>query len=630
MTDLAQWLMVAPMVIPLLAGIIGLLLLTISDHGECAASALAIWGLAGATLAAFGLAVIMQIAGLMTVELQLGTWLTTTGSRSQQINWGWHVDQQGAIWLAVLTTLAWLSATSCGDSSRRSAEAHVRIATAFIVTSAAGLVLASTLVHLLACWLCLSAATRWLTIGSRTPVAVEGFRHVLKIGLVGDVLFFLAVVLTGFEGKSNAITDLFSPEGLHRLSTDNPAILGVIGSLIVISCVVRCGLFPFFGWHAQASKWDVQTSILIYAVGYVPAGIWVLLKCQPVLVASETSLTLLGGLGTLAAILGTFVAAGQIELPRRLAYLVASQSGFVLVALASGNSLAIERGVYYQCVTSVAAFLLFTALRAEQVASRMSVVVACCGAIVIAGLAPFGWTQHSLIELNTPSLVAPAIVPETTDDAADATTPAQPAPVHWDWIYGLWAAQGLTAFAAARGIVQFRRQCESAQNTNVIGASPNLAVILWIVCVLLLAVMAGLWLLQVLKAPISPSEWTRWGITEAIVLLGLGFGWRRGIATPGMMGSGPETTWVRLSREGLYVDQLFHSLVAPPWYVVSRVFVQGADAAAIDRAWRMLIVQGLGWLGSRIEGLQVSRIDFYLAAMLLGTATLLLTLVLID
>lgn len=629
MTDFAQWLMVAPMVIPSLAGIISLLLLTISDHGERPASVIAIWGLAGAALGAFGLVVIMQIASLTTVEMPLGTWLTTAGSRSQQINWGWHVDQQGAIWLGVLTTLAWLAATFCGDNPRTSAKAHVRIATALIVTSATGLVLASTLVHLLACWLSLSAATLWLTIGSRAPGATEGFRHVLRVGLAGDVFFFLAVVLIGFEGKSNAITDLFSPEGLHRLSTDNPAILGVIGSLIVISCVVRCGLFPCFGWHTQASKWDVQTSILIYAVGYVPAGTWVLLKCQPVLAAWETSLTLLGGLGTLAALLGAFGAAGQLELPRRLAYLMASQSGFVLVALASGNSLAIERGVYHQCVTSISAFLLFTALRAEQVASRMSVVAACCGAMAIAGLVPFGWTQHSLIELNTPSLVAPSIVQETTDNATDATEPAKNTLVHWDWIYGLWAAQGLTAFAAAGGVVQFCRQRELAQNGMSTESSRNLSLILGIVSVLLLSVMTGRWLMQMLTTPISPSEWTRWGIAEALVLLGFVLGWQRGLATSEPRGAGPETTWARLSREGLYVDQLFHSLVATPWHVVSRVFVQAADAAAIDRAWRMLIVQGLGWLGGRIEGLQVSRIDFYVAAMLLGTATLLLTLVLI-
>lgn len=629
MTDLAQWLMVAPMVIPLLTGIIGLLLLIIANNGERPASYIAIWGLAGAALSALGLVVIMQIASLTTVELQLGTWLTTTGSRSQQINWGWHVDQQEAIWLAVLTTLAWLSATFCDDSSRTSAEAHVRIATSLIVTSAAGLVLSSTLVHLLACWLCLSAATIWLTIGSRSSGATEGFRSVLRVGLAGDVLFFLAVVLIGFEGKSNAITDLLSPEGLHRLSTDNPAIVGVIGTLIVISCVVRCGLFPCFGWHTQALKWDVQTSILIYAVGYVPAGIWVLLKCQPVLVASETSLTLLGGIGTLAALLGAFVAAGQRELPRRLAYLVASQSGFVLVALASGNSLAIERGVYHQCVTSIAAFLLFTTLRVEQVASRMAVVATCCGAMAIAGLVPFGWTQHSLIELNTPHLVAPAIVPETTDDASDSTEPAKHIPIHWDWIYGLWAAQGLTAFATAGGIAQVCRHHKADQLGLVPASSPKLMATTGGVSVLLLAVMTGLWLLQVLKTPISPSEWTRWGIAEAIVLLGLGCGWQRGSASFGPRVARPETTWARLSREGLYVDQLFHSLVATPWHVVSRVFVQAADAVAIDRAWRMLIVQGLGWLGGRIEGLQVSRIDFYVAAMLLGTATLLLTLVLI-
>lgn len=630
MSEIAQGLMMATLCLPLLAGIIGLSLITVSDHGERSGSIVATWGLAGASMGAIGLVAMLQFTNLSTIQLQLGTWIATAGSRPQSIPWAWRVDHLSAIWMAVATTLAWFATIAGEDNSRASGSYRRRIATAFVVSFAIGLVLASTFAQLLACWLMISAAVYWSTTGSQSPGATEAIRLVLRVGLVGDALLFGAVILLGWGGTLSGIADSLSPEGLGRLSADNPAIVGVIGTLLAISVVLRCGLFPCFGWHAQASKWDCHTSILIYVVGYVPAGVWILLKCQPVLQAANATLTLLGGLGTAAALLGVFVAAGQREIPQRLAYLVASQAGFILVGLGSGNPLAVEWGGYHLCVVSIGAFSLFTALQTERKGSRNSMVMAYCGAMAVTGLIPCGWTQHSLIELNTSSPVVQSIVEPKTEEAADETESAQPAGPRWDWVYGLWAAQGLTAFTVAGGIAQIRRQREQSQDVGSQISSSRLPTALANVgSMLLLIAVTAVCVRQALRTPMGGSEWTQWGIAQGLVLLGFGLGWQRGGAATRNGETGAETTWKRLSREGLYVDQLFRSVIAAPWNLACQVFIRGSDAAATDRAWRLLFTQSLAWFGSRLEGLQVSRVDFCVAAMLLGTATLLLTLVLV-
>lgn len=627
MTILTQWLIVAPVALPLLGAVIGLLMLLFDSRAERAASLAATGGLAGGCVGTIGLLVIIQLAGLSTVGAETGAWLVTAGSRPQQINWGWHVDKYAVIWLVVMTTLAWLTATFCGDRSQSATAVRVRIATAIIVASASGVVMASTLVHMLVCWLMLSAGTLLLTSRSSSPSAPQGMHRVLVVGLMSDLLLFWAVTLIGVMGGSSSFTTVLSNEGLRRLATDNPAIIGLIGTLVVISSLCRCGLFPWFGWHFQSSTWENSSCILIYAVGYVPSGIWVLLKCQPLLAASETSLTLLGGFGTLGAILGAFVAGGQVEQHRRLAYLITSQAGVVLVALGSGQPHAVALCICHQCIISMAAFLLFGSPRLDQVANRTSSVAVWCGSLAIAGLLPFGWIQHTQIELNTQPMQVRSLPSASTDNAADATNPSSAMAEHWEWVYGLWMAQGLSAFAVAGGLSRSRPLDESGdRRLRMVPSFPGPS--LGFVSILLVTAAVGFWLRQIVTAPMTSREWMRWGIGQVFILIGFVAGWRTGQTSFPLSASAWESL-ARLRRERMYVDPLLQSVFRTPWHSISRFFARSVDAIAIDRAWRRLLVQGAAWLGFRIEGLQVSRIDFYVAASLLGTATLLLTLILV-
>ncbi|HEY4263355.1 MAG TPA: proton-conducting transporter membrane subunit [Schlesneria sp.] len=627
MTIYTQWLLVIPVAVPLLGAVIGLLLLLIDSRSSRAASLAAISGLAGGCVGAMALLTIMLITGLPIVAAEPGTWLVTAGVRPQQINWGWQVDKYAVIWLTVMTTLAWLTATYCGDKSPSAAAVRVKIATAIIVASASGLVMAATLVHMFAYWLMLSVGTLLLTGRSSSASASQGMHRALVVGLMSDLLLFWAVVLIGVEGSSS-FTSVVSNDGLRRLAVDNPAIIGLIGSLIVISSLCRCGLFPWFGWHFQSSTWGCPSCILIYAVGYVPSGIWVLLKCQPLLAASETSLTLLGGFGTLGAVLGAFVAGGQVEQHRRLAYLVTSQMGVVLVALGSGRPHAVALCICHLCIISIAAFLLFGSPRLDQEANRTSSMAAWCGSLAIAGLLPFGWTQHSLLELNTRPMQVRSLEPASTDNAADATNPSITTAEHWEWMYGLWIAQGLSAFAIAGGLARSRPLEETGSSrVPMVPSLPGPA--LGFVSILLLTAGIGIWLRQIIATPVSSSEWMRWGIGQVVVLIGFVSGWRTGRAALPTSAGGVWESLARLRRERMYVDPLFQSVFRVPWHSISRFFVRSVDATAIDRAWRRLLVQGTAWIGFRIEALQVSRIDFCVATMLLGTATLLLTLILV-
>ena len=144
------------------------------------------------------------------------------------------------------------------------------------------------------------------------------------------------LLLMSVTCQTMVIDDIVSATGLAKLSENNPALLGFIGCLLVLSVLGRSGLFPCFGWHRDAAAWSRPIWAMVYLVGYVPTAAWLLFRVHPLVAASNESLALLSGLSTLGAVLGAFVACGQRPQRSELAFLVTAQLGVVYAALAGG------------------------------------------------------------------------------------------------------------------------------------------------------------------------------------------------------------------------------------------------------------------------------------------------------
>lgn len=630
MTDLAPWLLVTTVGLPLLGAVIGLML---RPRHSAIASRSAATGALGACLAAISLAVVLHLEGQGTVAVAGGTWLRTLGPRVQQIEWGLELDQWGAISLAVLSGLTWLTMRL---PSRREAAGPQGIAMAAILFGISGLVASSSLVPMFAFWLIVSAGTLMMSAWSSASTAVGAVRRMMVIGLMGDLLLMWVIMLIGLAGGSNSLVEIRSM-ALGRLAAGNPAWPELVCLLIVLSSLSRCGVFPLFGWNAQAANWDTRSCIAVYAIGYVPAGVWMLLKCQPLIATSETALSMLSGFGLLAAVLGAFVACAQPHLHQRIGFLVGSQVGVLLTALSSGSSDAVLLCLWHQAVVSITTFLFFVAA-GSSVAPRTAAIAGLTGAMAMAGLLPMGgWTQRSLIETASQPRVVSMIQIDRPDGAADATLPTNAlwrdgedtAQNRQMRMWGLIAAQALSAFAVARGFAETNRQRSVVVANDM---SPPAAASWMVGMSVIVLVVAGPfgWWLHALDIPGNSEEWMREGIAQAVAVIGLVIGWRsaRSAATVASGVSRWESLG-RLSREQLYLEQSFQQLLVKPAELLGWLSLRALNAATNAQAWRTLIIETIGRLGMNVEALQVSRDDFYIATILLGTATVLLTLFLV-
>ncbi len=665
MTGIAEALMVISATAPLVGALVGVIMIACNAQWRRAAAVSASAGLLVSFVSAAGLiaalsgvlrGVLSGTAGLHTVSYKIGTWLELTGLRRLHIDWGLQADQSAAIWIAVLSGLAWLTVVLSNHEADDNSATAFAITTALVLAATIGFVLSSGIVQMLTCWTALSLTTLLMAgWSSRTGASVQWMRRAVQAGLPGDILLLWAALWMAQAGGLTSFADITSSEGLARLGAGNPALPGVIGCLLVLGVLGRCGLFPCFGWHHEASAWDARVCVVVYGIGLVPSAVWMMLKSHPLLTTSEVPLTLLGGLGTLGAVLGAFVACGQDDRNCRLAYLLAAQTGVLLAGLGSGLNASVGACVIHQCSISVAAFVLFAGSRHGIAAANHSRAAAWCAALSLAGLIPFsgGWSQQGLIELNMHPVSWTSESESTSASRSESHSPAentesdaaQP-PVsdssemlpdqsvpHWGWICGLWLAQGLSAYAAIRAIGPNAGRATDSTRPPV-GSSPPRAVNWRVNSAAVFLLIGGPcgWLLGLVRFPNSPDALLRIAIGQSAAIVGLLAGWQAQRASKSVDGlTRPTNRWeslVRLSRQRLYVDHVVRQILSGPMTLVYFVG-DWLGPAVMDRVWTGMIVRNAAWLGAQVETLHVERADFYIATVVLGTVTLLLTLVLV-
>ena len=340
MTAFAPWLVLLIVSLPTVGVLSAVaLIMRREDRGE-AATACVRFGMLSSFIAA--LLLVAALGGAFGSSLdaavwRMGTSLTLSGPRPLRIEWAWRADVLAAGWSAALSGLAWLTLSAARRDERGSPSVALAVTAGLLHVAVVTLVLSASLVQMLFCWGAISLAT-WLMVGwvSTTDAASQAIRKTILTGLTTEGLLVLAVLLMSVTCGTFVIDDVLSVEGLAKLGERTPALPGFIGCLLVLSVFGRSGLFPCFGWHHEAAAWDRSVWAMIYLVGYVPSAVWLLFRFQPLVASSDVSLTMLGGLSTLGAVLGAFVACGQAEPRSARAFLITAQVGVVFAALSSG------------------------------------------------------------------------------------------------------------------------------------------------------------------------------------------------------------------------------------------------------------------------------------------------------
>ncbi|MBM4074293.1 MAG: hypothetical protein FJ267_01455 [Planctomycetes bacterium] len=293
-----------------------------------------LWGSAIASLCLLGaLNNSLKLQTLHSIDVTFASVFDWNQPMSLMNTWGLSAVPISAIWcfftsVMTLCVLRFLSEELRVESILLIAAGHV---------AAVSFVLSNSVIQMFVCWQSILLVV-WLFI----ILSVDDDRskstanRMIWTSFVTDIFLAIGLLKLCDECQTTSISDIVSSEGLEILAERPEAITGFLGSVIVLSILGRAGLFPFFGWNDGAENWTKSVRKIVYFTFFVPSSIWLAIRFEPLIRASETSANLLRDIGCLGAVLGSIVACCQTNRKVSTGFLITAECGVIFSAIACG------------------------------------------------------------------------------------------------------------------------------------------------------------------------------------------------------------------------------------------------------------------------------------------------------
>lgn len=208
-----------------------------------------------------------------------------------------------------------------------------------------GLVSADNLILLFIFWE-LTSITSYLLIGyyCRKEASRRAALQALLVTGGGGLAMLAGVILIGRETGTYEISSLLEmPAGLLVESSVFPAIF----TLILLGAFTKSAQFPFHFWLPNAMEAPAPVSAFLHSATMVKAGVFLLARLHPCLSPSPLWTSVVAPVGAATMIVGVFLALGQKDLKRILAYTTVAVLGTLTMLLGIGTPLAVKACMAY-------------------------------------------------------------------------------------------------------------------------------------------------------------------------------------------------------------------------------------------------------------------------------------------
>ncbi|MFN3873159.1 MAG: complex I subunit 5 family protein [Ignavibacterium sp.] len=201
----------------------------------------------------------------------------------------------------------------------------------------------------------LFSAFALVAYGSRA----EEFEAAFKYAVMGSISSFL--ILAGIAITYSATSTLTMAKVAEVLPTINQKVIFWIGALFMAGFGLKAAAMPFHAWLPDAhSSAPAPISSMLSGVLIKALGIYVLIRIfYNVFNAPEIFMKIFLILGTISIIIGVFLAIGQWDMKRLLAYHSISQIGYILLGMGIATPLGILGAVFHLFNHAIFKSLLF-------------------------------------------------------------------------------------------------------------------------------------------------------------------------------------------------------------------------------------------------------------------------------
>jgi len=225
---------------------------------------------------------------------------------------------------------------------------------------------------------------------------------------IGDFGFMVAIFLTFGTVGSLSYLEVLPAAGSMATVT-----VTAIAALLFVGAVGKSAQIPLYVWLPDAMAGPTPVSALIHAATMVTAGVYLMIRINPLLAASSPWLpTTIAVIGMATALLAATIAIGQNDIKKVLAYSTVSQLGYMFVAIGTGAYVA---GAFHMITHAFFKGLMFLAagsvihgMHEEQDMTKMgglrkhmpiTFITFVIGWLAITGIPPFAgfWSKDDIL-----------------------------------------------------------------------------------------------------------------------------------------------------------------------------------------------------------------------------------------
>lgn len=152
-----------------------------------------------------------------------------------------------------------------------------------------------------------------------------------------------------------------------------------IGLMIFIAASAKSAQIPLYTWLPDAMTGPTPISALIHAATMVTAGIFLMLRLEPVFAVAPDASAVVAYAGAATALIAAFVATGQTDIKKVLAFSTVSQLGLMVLAVGTGAYAAaffhLFTHAFFKAMLFLSAGAVITYLHHEQNIRKMGALM---------------------------------------------------------------------------------------------------------------------------------------------------------------------------------------------------------------------------------------------------------------
>lgn len=205
----------------------------------------------------------------------------------------------------------------------------------FFVFAMLLLVLAGDALLLFAGWEAVGLAS-YLLIGFwyTHPPAAAAATKAFVVNRIGDFGFLLALLLTFYLFGTSDMATMF--EKANAQYPTGSMWMTALTALLFVGAIGKSAQIPLHVWLPDAMEGPTPVSALIHAATMVTAGVYLVVRMNPLFSLAPDTLQVIGAIGGATSLFAALCAIGQTDLKKVLAYSTVSQLGLMFLACGVG------------------------------------------------------------------------------------------------------------------------------------------------------------------------------------------------------------------------------------------------------------------------------------------------------